>query len=99
MVACHICYGRFAAWQMKKYGWTPLSSKQVKRMDRKKHKAARSVEKALKLIAKKEAKELADREKLYGKPRDVQATLGSYRRDSATVPEFILPKGLVCVAC
>lgn len=36
LVACGPCYGRFAAWQLKKYGWTPLTYKALKKMDRQK---------------------------------------------------------------
>jgi len=72
IVACHVCYGRFAAWQMKKYGWQPLTPKQLKKLDKKKAKAAKKAEKAAKALEKQLVKEKAEHERIYGKPRDAQ---------------------------
>ena len=72
VVACGPCYGRFAAWQLQKYGWVPLTSKQLKKLNKAKNKAARKAEGAAKELAKRQAKEAEEREKLYGKPREAQ---------------------------
>lgn len=72
VVACHVCYGRFAAWQMQKYGRTPLTPKQIKRLNKQKNKAARKAERAAEAQAKQAAKEQAERERLYGKPREAR---------------------------
>ncbi len=75
VVACGPCYGKFAAWQLQKYGWKPLTSAQQKRMERKKAKAEKRALKAAKALEKQAAKEAAEKEKRYGKPRDAQPAL------------------------
>lgn len=72
-VACGPCYGRFAAWQLRKYGWHgPLTYKQLKKLNIKLKKQQRTEKKAAKELAKKLIKEAIEHERLYGKPRDAQ---------------------------
>lgn len=76
IVCCGVCYGRFVAWQIEKNNWTwhtrPLNNRQLRKLDKKKKKAAKAEEKAAKQLVKQLAKEAAEKEKLYGKPRDAQ---------------------------
>lgn len=87
IVACGICYGRFAAWQLQKYGWAPLTSKQIKKLDKRKNKAARKAANAEKALVKQHAREEAKREKLYGKPRVAQT---AYRSETHTAQNLML---------
>jgi hypothetical protein len=49
-----------------------MNTRQLRKLDKKKKKAAKADEKAAKQLVKQIAKEEADRIKLYGKPRDAQ---------------------------
>lgn len=75
VVACGPCYGKFAAWQLQKYGWKPLTSRQQKKMNKKKAKDEKRAEKAAKALEKQAAKEAAEKEKKYGKPREAQSAI------------------------
>jgi len=72
VVACHVCYGRFAAWQLHKYGWKPVTPKQRKKLDRSRRKAEKKAASAAKALVSKINKETSDSERLYGKPREAQ---------------------------
>ena len=72
-VACGPCYGRFAAWQMKKYGWQPITPLQLKRINKKKNKAIKKSERAAKAQEKQAAREASDYNDLYGMPRTAQS--------------------------
>src|ERR1041385_6587513 len=67
IVCCGVCYGRFVAWQIEKNDWTwhtrPLNNRQLRKLDKKKKKAAKSEQRAAKQLAKQIAKEEAERVK------------------------------------
>lgn len=68
IVACGPCYGRFAAWQLHKYdALTPMTKKEIKRLNKKKAKAAKKAEKQAKLAAKQKANEEAKHHEVYAK--------------------------------
>lgn len=72
-VACGICYGKFAAWQLaNKFGHTFLSPKQKKRIDNKIEKAKKKAAKQAKALMKLEQEKKNTREKVYGIEREAQ---------------------------
>jgi hypothetical protein len=73
IVACGPCYGRFAAWQLQKYGWKPLSNQQIKKINKSRNKAARKAEKIAKALVRQQAQEIIEHEQTYGKPREAQS--------------------------
>lgn len=82
IVACGPCYGRFAAWQMQKYGWHPIEREQLKKINKKKNKNAKKAQRAAKALEKQAAREAIEREKLYGVPRAVQNSMSHEVIDS-----------------
>lgn len=68
IVACNVCYGRFAVWQMTAHGQTIIPYKQKKKLEKKKRKE----EKRLKQEQKRLQQEEKIREAKYGKPRIAQ---------------------------
>lgn len=72
-VACGICFGRFVAWQMKKYGWRPLTKRQRNKLELKKKKQKKAEEREAReeaIRAAARAKEAAEK---YGQLRYAQA--------------------------
>lgn len=85
-VACGICYGKFAAWQLSnKFGHIFLTPKQKKRIENKVLKNKKKAEKYAKSMAKIEQEQKAAREKIYGVERQAQ------EGDSAKIIKFPQP--------
>lgn len=72
IVACGPCYGRFAAWQMQKYGWKPLHGKELKKMRKKEAKERRKAHGLARALVRQAAEQVAEYERLYGIPREAQ---------------------------
>lgn len=92
-VACGICYGKFAAWQLSnKFGHIFLTSKQKKRIDNKMAKNKKKAERAIKALEKQAAAQAAEREKTYGKPREAQTAQEPQRSWGAERPWYKIEK-------
>lgn len=70
---CGPCSGVFYAHQLHLSGWRTLTPKQLKKLNQKKAKEAKQEVKAAKELAKRLAKEEAEKERLYGRPREAQS--------------------------